>query len=89
MSLPNFVFNILGQKMLAVDPTVRTSMWWDLSGGKQTEVEYLNGAVVRAGQALGVACPANDKLVAMIHQAERKELEQGIDAKALLQALRS
>ena len=88
LSLPNCVFRIVGQKMLAVDPTVRTSMWWDLSGGKQTEVEFLNGALIRAGKEVGVACPANEKLLAMIHQAEQKELEQGIDAESFLEALR-
>ena len=39
--------------MLEVDPTVRTSMWWDLSQGKPTEIDFLNGAVVAAGRRLG------------------------------------
>jgi 2-dehydropantoate 2-reductase len=87
--LPNFIFKVVAQKMLAVDPTVRTSMWWDLSAGKLTEIEYLNAAVVAQGEALGVACPVNKKLVAMMHQAEQGELSQGISGKDLLAALTS
>ena len=85
--LPNFIFKLIAQKMLAVDPTVRASMWWDLSAGKLTEIDYLNAVVVAEGEALGVACPANRKLVAMIHRAEQGELSQGISGKDLLAAL--
>jgi 2-dehydropantoate 2-reductase len=87
ISLPDFIFKSIGQKMLAIDPTVRTSMWWDLSANKLTEIEYLNAAVVAEGQALGVACPANEKLVVMVHRAEQGELSQGISGKDLLTAL--
>jgi 2-dehydropantoate 2-reductase len=85
--LPNFIFKLVAQKMLAVDPTARASMWWDLSAGKLTEIDYLNAVVVAQGQALGVACPANEKLVAMVHRAEQGELTQGISGKDLLTAL--
>ena len=87
MRVPNWVFNIVGTKMLAVDPTVRTSMWWDLSAGKITEVHFLNGAVVAAGKEVGVACPANEALVKMIVEAEKGERERGITAQAMYQAL--
>ena len=49
-----FIFLRIAQKMLAIDPTVRTSMWWDLGGGKLTEIDYLNGAVVDEGKKLGI-----------------------------------
>jgi len=89
MNVPNWVFNILGTKMLSVDPTVRTSMWWDLSAGKITEVHFLNGAVVDAGKEVGVACPANEALVKMIVEAENGERERGMSAKDMYRALAS
>jgi 2-dehydropantoate 2-reductase len=89
LSLPNFIFKLIAQKMLAVDPTVRASMWWDLSAGKLTEIDYLNAVVVAEGEALGVACPANKKLVAMVHRAEQGDLAQGISGRDLLTALTS
>ncbi|WOJ92870.1 2-dehydropantoate 2-reductase [Congregibacter variabilis] len=84
IALPDFVFKRVGQKMIAIDPTVRASMWWDLSAGKTTEVDYLNGAVVREGEALGLQSSANKRLVEMIHAAERGQLARGISGKDLI-----
>jgi len=83
MTVPDWIFTILGNKMLAVDPTVRTSMWWDLSQGKKTEVHYLNGAVIAEGEALGIPCPANKALVKMIGEAERGERKRGLSAEEM------
>lgn len=74
LDIPDWLFNVLGSKMMDIDPTVRTSMWWDLSNKKMTEVDFLNGAVVREGQALGIACPTNQRIVDYIHEAERAEV---------------
>ena len=87
LSLPNFLFRLLGQKMLAVDPTVRTSMWWDLNQGKPTEIDYLNGMVVEFGAAMNVPCPANSKLVELIKQAEAGNFSRGITGESLLELL--
>jgi 2-dehydropantoate 2-reductase len=56
-----------------IDPTVRTSMWWDLSGNRLTEVDVLNGAVVKEGLSLGIACPINQRIVDYVHRAEVTE----------------
>lgn len=87
MVVPDALFRILGNRMLAVDPTVRTSMWWDLSQGKATEIEYLNGAIVAQGAELGIECPANQKIVKMIHEVEQGQRSQGIAAADLLAEL--
>ncbi len=87
LSLPNFLFLFLASKMLAIDPNARMSMWWDLSQGKNTEVDFLNGAVVEAGEALGIACPANKALVALIRSAETGKLKRGISGADMLRAL--
>ena len=42
----------------------------DLARGKQTEIEHLNGVVVRKGEALGVATPANRMLLALVKLLE-------------------
>jgi 2-dehydropantoate 2-reductase len=39
--------------------------------GQRTEIDYLNGAVVRAAATLGLAAPVNAKLVALVHEVER------------------
>ncbi|WP_158769611.1 2-dehydropantoate 2-reductase [Paraglaciecola sp. L1A13] len=66
LKLPNFLFTLVANKMLAVDPTVRTSMWWDMSQGKPTEIHYLNGAVVSSAERLGKKAPANKRIVTLI-----------------------
>jgi len=42
----------------------------DLARGKKTEIEHLNGVVVRKGEALGVPTPANRMLLALVKLLE-------------------
>lgn len=75
LCLPDAVFRLLANKMLAIDPEARLSMWWDLSQNKPTEIDFLNGAVIRRGQQLGIDCPANRAIVELIkqqHQSRRR-----------------
>ncbi|MFD0864131.1 2-dehydropantoate 2-reductase [Sungkyunkwania multivorans] len=92
LSLPNFLFKLVANKMLTIDPNVRTSMWWDLSQGKKTEIAHLNGAIVKAAEKLEIACPANKMIVSLIITAEKKNLEKvsrhPIRSKDLLRAIR-
>lgn len=44
----------------------------DLARGKPTEIDYLNGYVVRRGEALGIATPANRVLWALVKLIEAK-----------------
>jgi 2-dehydropantoate 2-reductase len=44
----------------------------DLARGKPTEIDHLNGLVVRKGEALGVATPANRVLVALVKLLQAK-----------------
>ncbi|MDE2613324.1 MAG: ketopantoate reductase family protein [Burkholderiales bacterium] len=55
----------------------RTSMLQSLEKGAPTEIDDINGAVVRAGRRCGVATPVNQTLVAAI---------KGIEHRARLQA---
>ena len=48
----------------------RTSMLQDIEKGSQTEIDFINGAVVRRGQRLGVPTPVNRALVAGIKGIE-------------------
>lgn len=44
----------------------------DLARGKPTEIDHLNGLVVRKGEALGVSTPANRMLVALVKLLEQR-----------------
>ena len=49
----------------------KTSMLQSLEKGSVTEVDFINGSVVRAGEAAGIATPVNRTLVAMVKGVER------------------
>ena len=53
-------------------PLQRSSTAQDLARGKPTEIDYLNGFVVRRGEALGIATPANRVLWALVKLLEGK-----------------
>ena len=46
--------------------TLRTSMLQDVERGRRLEYDAINGAVVRAGDAIGVPTPLNRALVALL-----------------------
>lgn len=73
LRLPDFIFQRLAARMLAVDPLARSSMWEDLQAGRLTEIDYLNGEVVRLAESLGRTAPVNAELTALIHAAESGE----------------
>ncbi len=70
MRLPDWLFRRLAQTMLAVDPIARSSMWEDLEAGRKTEIEWINGEVIRLAKAHGRTAPVNQRLVDLIHQSE-------------------
>ncbi|HKV85762.1 MAG TPA: 2-dehydropantoate 2-reductase [Ktedonobacterales bacterium] len=50
---------------------IHGSTWQSIERGKPTEMEYLNGAVVRLGAQHGVATPWNARVVAAVSEVER------------------
>ena len=46
------------------------SMGDDLAAGRRTEVDYLNGELVRLAERLGLDAPVNRKVVELIRKAE-------------------
>jgi 2-dehydropantoate 2-reductase len=74
LRLPNFLFRILAKKMLNIDPRARSSMWEDLSRGRPTEIDYLQGVIVRLAGEKNVAIPLTRKVVGCVKQAEGKPI---------------
>jgi 2-dehydropantoate 2-reductase len=71
LNLPDGLFSRIASRMLAIDPTARSSTWDDLKAGRLTEVDYINGEVVSIARAQGSDAPINAKLCELIHEAER------------------
>ena len=53
----------------------RPSMGQDMVKGRRTEIEFLNGYIVREGEKLGLACRANAALTDIVKRVERGELK--------------
>ncbi|CAN7277970.1 2-dehydropantoate 2-reductase [Bosea sp. LjRoot237] len=87
LRLPDALFTRLARKMLAIDPLARSSMADDLAAGRPTEVDWINGEIVRLAQRLGRRAPANERLVALVHAAEASGGRQNWSGEALLAEL--
>jgi 2-dehydropantoate 2-reductase len=57
-------------RIAATMPAQHSSTAQDLARGKRSEIDHLNGTVVRRGAALGVATPANQALLALVKLVE-------------------
>jgi 2-dehydropantoate 2-reductase len=86
MKAPDWLFTRLSGTMLAIDPIARSSMWEDLEAGRRTEVDWINGEVVRLAEQLGTTSPVNARLTELVHDCEQKRREW--PAEALLMALK-
>jgi 2-dehydropantoate 2-reductase len=71
LRLPDWLFSRLAKRMLMIDPLARSSMWEDLQQHRPTEIDYLNGEIVRLAHVNGLAAPANAKVTALIKAAEQ------------------
>jgi 2-dehydropantoate 2-reductase len=70
MELPNLLFRIAARRIVAIDPTARSSRWDDLQRGRKTEIDLLNGEIVRLGAKMGVPTPINERIVHLVKEAE-------------------
>jgi 2-dehydropantoate 2-reductase len=59
----------------------KSSMLQDVEAGRKTEVEVVNGAVVRAGAGLGLPVPLNQAMLGLVLGLERGYLDQPGPAK--------
>lgn len=71
VQLPGDVHAAVG-KIAEAMPAQYSSTAQDLARGKRTEIDYLNGLIVRRGEALGVKTPANRVLWALVKLMEVK-----------------
>ena len=71
LDTPDWLFTRAAKRMLAIDPLARSSMWEDLELGRPTEIEWINGEVLKLAQRCGRSAPVNATLVELIRDAER------------------
>ena len=67
---PDWLFNRFFLKQWKIDAKARSSMADDLAAGRKTEIEYLNGELVRLAERLQRAAPVNRAIVDLVRKAE-------------------
>ena len=71
VEVPGDVHDVVA-KLVESMPSQMSSTAQDLARGKRTEIDHLNGLIVRRGEALGIATPANRVLWALVKLLEGK-----------------
>jgi 2-dehydropantoate 2-reductase len=67
--VPGDVWEVV-QRLASTMPTQFSSTAQDLSRGKRSEIDHLNGYVLRRGEVLGIATPVNRVLHALVKLIE-------------------
>jgi 2-dehydropantoate 2-reductase len=71
LRMPTALVKVVARAQLRIDPEARSSMWEDLSRGRLTEVDELNGEIVRIAEQCGAEAPLNRRIVELVHEVER------------------
>ncbi|NOE27320.1 2-dehydropantoate 2-reductase [Ruegeria sp. HKCCD6157] len=69
LRLPTPLFTRIAARMLTIDPSARTSMAYDLMAERQTEIDSLQGHIIRMGHETGVPTPICTQVSDLIKHA--------------------
>ena len=69
LRLPNFIYGFIMNRIVKIDENARSSMLDDLEMGRDSEVSYLQGEVVKLAQKIGQSAPYNKKILELVNQA--------------------
>ena len=70
LKLPDFLFFRVASTMINIDPTAMTSLAQDLIAARTTEIDFLNGEIVRLARSKGLRAPINSSIVQLVKDAE-------------------
>jgi len=72
LRLPNVIYKIIINRIVKIDAAARSSMLDDLEMGRVSEIDYLQGEIVRLAEATGQSAPYNKIIYDLIHDAFAK-----------------
>ena len=73
LGLPNRDFRVAARPMVKIGIRSRARrMWDDLERGRKTEIDALNGEIVRLAARLGLQAPVNAAITRLVKAAEGK-----------------
>lgn len=69
LRLPNILYKLIMNMIVKIDPKARSSMLDDLEMGRVSEVDYLQGEIVRLAEKSGQSAPISEKVLSMVNAA--------------------
>lgn len=69
LRLPDVAYRIIMQTIVKIDAKARSSMLDDLEAGRVSEIDYLQGEIVKRAAAAGTTAPKNATILAAVNQA--------------------
>lgn len=72
LALPSPLLKMVARVQVQIDPEARSSMWEDLARRRPTEIDFLNGEIVRLAKSCGRRAPVSERIVELIREAETK-----------------
>ena len=69
LRLPNFAFKPVMNAILKIDESARSSMLDDIEAGKSSEVDFLQGEIVKLAATTGQYAPINGAILQAVHAA--------------------
>lgn len=88
LSLPTPLVRVLARAQIQIDPEARSSMWEDLQRRRLTEVDELNGEIVRLAARANTTARLSSTICRLVHAAEEAAAgSPRLSAEALWSAL--
>ena len=69
LRLPDVAYRIIMQTIVKIDAKARSSMLDDLEAGRVSEIDYLQGEIVRRAQMVGAKAPKNAAILDVVNNA--------------------
>jgi len=87
LRLPNMVYRLVMQAIVKIDAKARSSMLDDLEAGRVSEIDYLQGEIVKRAEQVGLSAPNNAVILMAVEQAFAKGQSPRLSGSEILSLL--
>jgi 2-dehydropantoate 2-reductase len=70
LRFPDWLFRLSARRMLAFDKSARSSMWEDFEAKRETEIDYIQGAILRLAKTHGISTPLIERVARLVKDVE-------------------
>lgn len=88
LRLPNWAYRIIMQMIVRIDAQARSSMLDDLEAGRPSEINYLQGEIVRQAENAGRTATKNAAILSAVKSAFQNEVSPKLSGSEILSLLR-